>query len=141
MVTRRGRGRDCAPAALDRALLGGPSTSPLDSAGAAAASRVVRLGFCSYNNQCASWDPAKRVKTLAERGLDFADAATVFAGVTVEVEDTRRDYGETRMICFGLLEGRMVVVGYVPRGSSRHIFSMRKANAREQERLAAYFEI
>jgi hypothetical protein len=27
---RRGRGRDCAPAALDRALLGGPSTSPLE---------------------------------------------------------------------------------------------------------------
>jgi hypothetical protein len=26
---RRGRGRDCAPAALGRALLGGPSTSPL----------------------------------------------------------------------------------------------------------------
>jgi hypothetical protein len=27
---RRGRGRDCAPTALDWALLGGPSTSPLD---------------------------------------------------------------------------------------------------------------
>ena len=63
-----------------------------------------------------TWDPAKRAKTLAERGLDFADAAIVFAGVTVEVEDTRRDYGETRIICYGRLEGRMVVVGYVPRG-------------------------
>src|SRR6516165_5393783 len=30
---RRGRGRDCAPAALDRALLGGPSTSPLERTG------------------------------------------------------------------------------------------------------------
>src|ERR1700719_629396 len=87
------------------------------------------------------WDPAKRAKTLAERGLDFADAAIVFAGVTVEVEDTRKDYGETRIICYGHLEGRMVVVGYVPRGKSRHIFSMRKANGREQERLAPYFEI
>ena len=29
MVTSRGRGRQCAPAAHDRALLGGPSTSPL----------------------------------------------------------------------------------------------------------------
>ena len=88
-----------------------------------------------------TWDPAKRAKTLAERGLDFADAAIVFAGVTVEVEDTRKDYGETRIICYGHLEGRMVVVGYVPRGKSRHIFSMRKANGREQERLAPYFEI
>ena len=37
MVTRRGRGRDCAPAALDRALLGGPSTSPLAGMGSEAA--------------------------------------------------------------------------------------------------------
>jgi uncharacterized DUF497 family protein len=88
-----------------------------------------------------TWDPAKRAKTLAERGLDFDDAAIVFAGVTVEVEDTRKDYGETRIIYYGHLEGRMVVVGYVPRGKSRHIFSMRKANGREQERLAPYFEI
>ena len=29
VVTRRGRGRDCAPAPIARALLGGPSTSPL----------------------------------------------------------------------------------------------------------------
>jgi len=88
-----------------------------------------------------TWDPAKRAKTLAERGLDFADAALVFDGVTVEVEDTRKDYGETRIICYGRLQGRMVVVGYVPRRATRHIFSMRKANAREQERLAPYFEV
>jgi uncharacterized protein len=88
-----------------------------------------------------TFDPAKRAKTLADRGLDFADAALVFAGVTVEVEDTRKDYGETRIICYGHLQGRLVVVGYVPRGASRHIFSMRKANAREQERLAPYLEI
>ena len=88
-----------------------------------------------------TFDPAKRAKTLAERGLDFLDAEIVLAGVTVEVEDTRKDYGETRIICYGHLQGRMVVVGYVPRGARRHIFSMRKANAREQERLAPYFEI
>jgi uncharacterized DUF497 family protein len=88
-----------------------------------------------------TWDPAKRAKTLAERGLDFADAAIVFDGITVEVEDTRKDYGETRIICYGRLQGRMVVVGYVPRGATRRIFSMRKANAREQERLAPYFEV
>jgi uncharacterized DUF497 family protein len=31
-----------------------------------------------------TFDPAKRAKTLAERGLDFADAEFVFAGVTLE---------------------------------------------------------
>lgn len=88
-----------------------------------------------------TFDPAKRAKTLADRGLDFADAAKVFAGITLEVEDTRKDYGEMRIICFGHLEGRMVVVGYTPRGAGRHVFSMRKANEREQSRLAALLEI
>jgi uncharacterized DUF497 family protein len=85
-----------------------------------------------------AYDPAKRARTLAERGLDFEDAATVFAGLTVEVEDMRKEYGERRILCFGQLAGRLVVVGYTPRGSVRHVFSMRKANDRET-RLAPYF--
>lgn len=86
-----------------------------------------------------SYDPDKRARTLKERGLDFEDAPIVFAGLTVEVEDTRKDYGEVRMLCYGKLEGRLVVIGYTPRGADRHIFSMRKANRREQDRLAPYF--
>ena len=45
------------------------------------------------------FDPAKRERALVDRGLDFADAALVFAGVTLEIEDTRKNYGETRIIC------------------------------------------
>lgn len=86
-----------------------------------------------------SYDPLKRERTLRQRGLDFNDAPSVFEGITVEVEDVRRDYGERRVICYGLLAGRLVVVGYTPRGSARHIFSMRKANDREQTHLAPYF--
>ena len=43
-----------------------------------------------------TFDPIKSAKTRAERGLDFEDAAVIFAGVTVEIEDTRRNYGEKR---------------------------------------------
>jgi len=88
-----------------------------------------------------TYDQAKRDRTFAERGLDFEDAAVVFAGVTVEVEDTREDYGERRIVCYGSLAGRLVVVGYTSRGTARHVFSMRKANDREKSRLAPYFEI
>jgi uncharacterized DUF497 family protein len=88
-----------------------------------------------------TFDPAKRDKTLSERGLDFDDAALIFAGVTWEVEDTRKDYGEKRFICYGSLEGRLIVVGYTPRGADRHIFSMRKANDREQQRIGPLLEI
>ena len=88
-----------------------------------------------------TFDPVKRAKTLTERGLDFADAALIFAGVTVEIEDTRKNYGERRVICYGLLAGRVVVVGYTPRGADRHVFSMRKANEREKARIAPLLEI
>lgn len=88
-----------------------------------------------------TFDPVKRAKTLADRGLDFEDAAVIFSGTTVEIEDTRRNYGEPRIICYGILAGRLVVVGYTPRGTTRHIFSMRKANDREKARLAPYFEV
>ena len=45
-----------------------------------------------------TFDPAKRDATLAERGLDFADAVTVFAGLTFDWRDERADYGEVRRI-------------------------------------------
>lgn len=83
-----------------------------------------------------TFDPAKRIATLEERGLDFADAADVFDGITAEAKDTRKDYGETRIICFGLLRGRLVQIVYTPRDAGRHIISMRKANGREKARLA-----
>ncbi len=88
-----------------------------------------------------TYDPNKRAATLAERGLDFEDAEFVFGGATVEVEDTRKDYGEHRIICFGELERRVVVIGYTPRGADRHVFSMRKANEREQARIAPLLKV
>jgi uncharacterized DUF497 family protein len=88
-----------------------------------------------------TFDPIKRANTLTERGLDFADAALIFGGVTVEIEDTRKNYGEKRIICYGLLAGRVVVVGYTPRGADRHVFSMRKANEREKARIAPLLEV
>jgi uncharacterized DUF497 family protein len=83
-----------------------------------------------------TFDPVKRDKTLAARRLDFADAWRVFAGPTVEIPDTRKNYGEQRTICCGLLGNRMVVVIYAQRGCHRRIISMRKANEREISRIA-----
>ena len=88
-----------------------------------------------------TYDRAKREATLAARGLDFEDARLVFQGPNFETQDQRRNYGESRIICFGYLDDRMVVVGYTPRGTDRHVFSMRKANDREQERIAPLLEV
>lgn len=81
-----------------------------------------------------SFDPDKRARTLAERGLDFADAGWVFAGVTATVPDTRSDYGEDRYITAGYLRGRLVVLVWTPRGNARRIISMRYAHASEAKR-------
>ena len=94
-------------------------------------------GLCKYNNIVSIiYDPAKRAKAIAETQLDFEDAKFVFESTNFETVDTRKDYGEQRILCYGMLRDRMVVVGYTPRGADRHVFSMRKANDREQALIA-----
>jgi uncharacterized DUF497 family protein len=79
------------------------------------------------------FDRAKREATLNHRGLDMARADEIFTGNTITVEDDRMEYGEKRFITVGLLEDRMIVLVWTPRGEARRIISMRKANAREQK--------
>jgi uncharacterized protein len=81
-----------------------------------------------------SFDPAKRARTLSERGLDFADAAGIFGGTVFTMLDDRFSYPEPRYITFGTLADRMVVVVWTPTDEGRRIISMRKANDREQQR-------
>ena len=65
--------------------------------------RLAPRCCCIYNNLMRiTFDPVERDKTLAERGLDFADADMVSAGVILEVEDLRENYGEPRIIGYGL---------------------------------------
>ena len=86
------------------------------------------------------FDPAKRERTLQERGLDFARAAEVFAGTHYTDIDTREDYGEVRFVTVGRLDGRMVVMAWTPRGEARRIISMRKANEREENHYAQHLD-
>jgi uncharacterized protein len=79
-----------------------------------------------------SWDEAKRQSTLAERGLDFADAELVFAGRRVTLPDGRHDYGEPRFITAGWLRDRFVIVVWTPRDDGRRIISMRHGHADEE---------
>jgi uncharacterized DUF497 family protein len=80
-----------------------------------------------------TFDPAKRDLTLKLRGLDFARANEIFAGKTATQADDRFDYGETRFITAGELDGRMVVLVWTERGQNRHIISMRYCHAKEEK--------
>ena len=87
-----------------------------------------------------TFDPEKRERTLAERGLDFGDADGVIDGAVWEFVDDRVDYGEVRITTIGFLGDRMVVLVWTQRGEDRHIISMRKANDREQRRYAQHLD-
>jgi uncharacterized protein len=86
----------------------------------------------TFNNVKITFDPAKRQAALDGRGLNLADASIVFAGLTITVQDTRRDYGEARFQTVGFLADRMVMVVWTPRDATRHVISMRKCNDREK---------
>ena len=49
---------------------------------------------------------------------------------TLEFQDVRWDYGVVRIVCLGLLQGRIVVIVYTKRSFYPHIISVRKANVR-----------
>jgi len=71
-----------------------------------------------------TYDPAKRERTLRERGLDFADAAEVLAGPMLT---------EERYVTMGLLRERVVVMVWTQRGDDQRIISMRLADEKEQQ--------
>lgn len=87
-----------------------------------------------------SFDPAKRERTLRERGLDFTDAAEVFSAPNYRFVDDRFDYGEEREVAIGYLHGRMIVIVWTRRGETRHVISMRKANEREQAKYGKHLD-
>lgn len=78
-----------------------------------------------------SYDEAKRLRTLKERGLDFEDAPRVFAAPHFDLADDRKDYGEERYLTFGMLDGRHVSIVWTPRDNGRRIISMRHVHEEE----------
>ena len=80
------------------------------------------------------WDDEKRRTTLAERGLDFSDVATVDWGVALTIEDQRADYAEVRFVTMAPIGDRLCVFAWCWRGKAMRVISLRKANERERSR-------
>ena len=81
------------------------------------------------------WDPDKEAKNIKERGIDFTTASRIWGGPILERIDDRRDYGEVRIEASGKVDGRLMIVVFTWRETSRRIISARKANRREQRRF------
>jgi hypothetical protein len=61
----------------------------------------------------------------------------IFAGPTLEREDTRYDYGEHRMVAIGTADGIPLVIVYTDRATSgsrieRRVISARRASTKER---------
>jgi uncharacterized DUF497 family protein len=81
-----------------------------------------------------TWDEKKRLSNIKKHGIDFADAAAVFAGPTFTWEDVRFDYGEQRWISMGLWGSQVVVlVVHTESEEEIHVISIRKADKDEQK--------
>jgi uncharacterized DUF497 family protein len=81
-----------------------------------------------------NYDPAKNRRNIADRGISFDQARDFdWSGAWV-IEDTRKNYGEPRFQALGLIEGRLHMLVFTPRGDRIHVISMRRANTRETGR-------
>ncbi len=56
------------------------------------------------------WDEAKRRFNIRNHEIDFVAVEKVFAGETITFLDDRFDYGEIRLLTFGLLNEKVVVL-------------------------------
>ena len=86
------------------------------------------------------FDPAKDAANLAKHGVSLTEAAGFEWGTAVVWPDTRRDYGEARMVALGYIGLRIMALVFVDRPpeqpTERRIISLRKANSREVKRYA-----
>jgi len=83
-----------------------------------------------------TWDPRKSAANLRTRGFDFAFAAGIFEGATVERIDNRRPYGEDRIIAIGVVAGIHLTVVYTDRRTTepeRRIIAAWRSSRRERQ--------
>ena len=82
------------------------------------------------------FDPAKDDVNRAKHGVSLSGALRLDWSSVVAGPDVRGDYGEPRMIGYGLIADRLYCVVFVPRANKCRVISLRKANRREVTRYA-----
>jgi uncharacterized protein len=86
----------------------------------------------------ATWNESKRQRNIKLHGMDFVGADAIWDNFTITREDIREDYGEKRMVTFGIMNGIVVVLVHTERKKNMHVISLRKA---EKYETRYYFEI
>jgi uncharacterized DUF497 family protein len=84
-----------------------------------------------------SYDPSKRKRNRRKHAIDLAECDVIFDEPMLTREDTRKAYGEQRLISLGKLKDRVVVLVWTDREDGPRMISCREAEPHESE---AYFE-
>jgi uncharacterized DUF497 family protein len=81
------------------------------------------------------WDRAKAAANLAKHGVSFEQARQAFDDpFAIDFVDDREDYGDSRLILFGMVENRLLVVAHTLRGDKVRIISAREAEPHERRK-------
>lgn len=83
-----------------------------------------------------TFDPLKDEWNIRERGLSFRSVAEFDFGSALVQVDERHDYGETRYVAIGMLQGRLHVLCFTETDDGIRVISFRRANEREVVRHA-----
>jgi uncharacterized protein len=77
------------------------------------------------------WDKAKAAANFAKHGVNFEQGRQAFNDpFAIDFVDDREDYSEDRLILFGLVEHRLLVVAHSLRGDKVRIISARSGATR-----------
>ncbi|WP_339763699.1 BrnT family toxin [uncultured Hoeflea sp.] len=80
------------------------------------------------------WDETKRAEIYKKHGVDLLEAALIFENDVLEKEDTRRDYGEKRMIALGIADGEVYIVVYTMRDNVHRLITAWKGGQDDREK-------
>jgi uncharacterized protein len=80
------------------------------------------------------FDPAKDRINQEKHGVSLAAAADIDLESAIVIEDRRFNYGETRFIAYGPIDGRLHVLWFTMRVNVLRAIGLRRANRRERIR-------
>ena len=80
------------------------------------------------------WDEAKNEVNKRKHGISFEGAVRVFENHVRRQVDSRKNYGEQRLVVLGIADGIILYVVFTMRGTICRIISARRANKRERKK-------
>ena len=86
------------------------------------------------------WNDNKNEANIQRHGIDFHDAHLIFQHPMLVMTDTRKNYGEIRLVGLGILFEIVIVIIFTKRANTIRVISIRRANKNERKVYKEKFE-